>query len=156
MTVKSLLAARVDRLGERAKQALQAAAVIGKQFDEPLVRAVTELGERDLAAVLGTLQEAEFIHLVTPYPQPQYAFKHPLTREVAYQSQLGERRARMHAAVAAALETLRADRLGEHAALIAYHWEASGMRFEAMRWQRRAALKVSNIKVKARRPARTR
>jgi predicted ATPase len=71
-------------------------------------------------------------------------------RDVAYRAQLGERRARLHAAVATALEQLRADRLGEHASLIAHHWEASGMRFEAARWTRRAALKVANIKVKRR------
>jgi hypothetical protein len=45
------------------------------------------------------------------------------------------------------LEKLRADRLGEHASLIAHHWEASGVRLEAARWKRRAALKVANIKV---------
>ncbi|TMA46920.1 MAG: hypothetical protein E6J83_05555 [Deltaproteobacteria bacterium] len=74
---------------------------------------------------------------------------------MAYQSQLAERRARLHAAVAAALETLRADRLGEYASLIAHHWDASGMRFEAQRWRRRAALKVSSIKLGGRRrPAR--
>jgi predicted ATPase len=84
-----------------------------------------------------------------------YAFKHPLVREVVYRSQLNDRRARVHAAVATALEKLRADRLGEYASLIAHHWEASGMRFEAGRWKRRAALKVANIKLKGRgrRPA---
>jgi class 3 adenylate cyclase len=154
-TVQSLLAARLDRLGEHAKQVLQAAAVIGNEFDEPLLAAVGAASDGDLAAVLASLQEAEFVHLVSPYPQPQYAFKHPLTREVAYQSQLALPRSRTHASVAAALETLRKDRLGEHAALIAHHWEASGMRFEAARWQRRAALKVSNIKVRGRRRAPT-
>jgi predicted ATPase len=68
-------------------------------------------------------------------------------RDVAYRSQLAERRARLHAAVATALEKLRADRLGEHASLIAHHWEASGVRLEAARWKRRAALRVANIKV---------
>jgi predicted ATPase len=101
------------------------------------------------------LQDAEFIRLVSPVPHPQCAFKHPLTRDVAYESQLGERRARMHAGVAAALQTLRANRLGEFAALIAYHWGAAGMRFEAARWQRRAALKVSNIKVRSRQTPRS-
>jgi adenylate cyclase len=140
----------VDRLGERVKQVLQAAAVIGKEFDQRLLEAVSGLASDDLAAALGSLQDAEFIRLVSPVPQPQYAFKHPVTRDVAYDSQLGERRARMHAGVAAALQALRADRLGEFAALIAYHWGAAGMRFEAARWRRRAALRVSNIKVKSR------
>jgi adenylate cyclase len=150
-TVQSLLAARIDRLDPCAKRVLQAAAVVGKEFDEPLLRELGGFDDRDVTTALGTLQAAEFVHLVTPYPQPQYAFKHPLTRDVAYHSQLGDQRAKLHATVAAALERLRAERLGEYASLIAHHWDASGMRFEAERWRRRAALKVSNIKIKSRR-----
>jgi adenylate cyclase len=150
-TVQALLTARIDRLGEKAKDLLQ--------VDEPLLREVGGLGDGpDLNAVLDSLQDEEFFSLVTLSPRPAYAFKHPLVREVAYVSQLGERRARVHAAVAAALEKLHSDRLGEYASLIAHHWEASGMRFEAARWKRRAALKVANIKVSSRgvRPRRTR
>jgi len=148
VTVQALLTARIDRLGENAKDLLRVASVIGKQFDEPLLREVSGLGEgHALNAVLDSLQDEEFFTLVTLSPTPEYAFKHPLVREVAYVSQLGERRAQVHAAVAAALEKLRSDRLGEYASLIAHHWEASGMRFEAARWKRRAALKVANIKV---------
>jgi class 3 adenylate cyclase len=154
-TVQSLLAARIDRLGERAKHVLQTAAVIGQEFDEPLLAEVTGLGDDDLGAALGGLEEGEFLRLLTLSLRPAYAFKHPLVREVAYRSQLNDRRARVHAAVATALEKLRADRLGEYASLIAHHWEASGMRFEAARWKRRAALKVANIKLRGRgrRPA---
>jgi adenylate cyclase len=146
-TVQSLLAARIDRLGEQAKHLLQAAAVIGKQFDEPLLGEVSGLDGHDLGAALAALQDGEFMRLVAPSPRPEYAFKHPLMRDVAYRSQLAERRARLHAAVATALEKLRADRLGEHASLIAHHWEASGVRLEAARWKRRAALRVASIKV---------
>ncbi|PYN42530.1 MAG: hypothetical protein DMD95_16525 [Candidatus Rokuibacteriota bacterium] len=152
-TVQALLAARIDRLGEPAKRLLQSAAVIGKQFDEALLREVSGLvDEHDLDAALRALQEEEFLRLVTLSPQPEYTFKHPLMGDVAYRSQLGERRARLHAAVATALEKLKADRLGEYASLIAHHWEVSGMRFEAARWKRRAALRVASIKVRRRRP----
>ena len=153
-TVQSLLAARLDRIGESAKHVLQAAAVIGVQFDEPLLGEVCGLDPRDLGAALDELQDGELVRLLTPAPTAEYAFKHPLMRDVAYGSQLSERRARLHGAVARALERLRADRLGEHAALIAHHWETSGMRFEAARWKRRADLRVANIKLggRARRP----
>ena len=39
-TVQAVLAARIDRLGEREKAVLQTAAVIGKEFSEPILRAV--------------------------------------------------------------------------------------------------------------------
>src|SRR5262249_17128432 len=149
-SVQSLLAARVDRLEENVKDVLQTAAVIGKRFDEPLLREVVGLDGHTLGTALEALEEAELVHEVQPYPDLQFAFRHPLAQEGAYHSQLAERRARLHAVVAAAIEKLRADRLGEHAALIAHHWEAAGMRYEAARWRRRAALQVSSIRVRGR------
>src|SRR5919197_6141644 len=114
-TVQSLLAARVDRLGAHVKDVLQTAAVIGKQFDEPLLREVVGLDDHALGAALAALQETEFIHEVEPYPRAEYAFRHPLTQEVAYHSQLAERRTRLHAAVAGAIEKPRAERLRQDA-----------------------------------------
>src|SRR5439155_1377617 len=132
-TVQAALAARIDRLAEREKVVLQTAAVIGKGFPEPVLRRVAALSEADLAAALRALVTAEFIHATALHPEAAYAFKHPLTQEVAYHSQLGDGRARLHAAVAAALQELHSDHLGEYASLIAHHWEAAGMRFEAAR-----------------------
>jgi adenylate cyclase len=69
----------------------------------------------------------------------EYAFRHPLTQEVAYASQLGEARARAHGAVARAISELDAGRLDERAALLAHHWEQTGDTLEAARWHARAA-----------------
>ena len=49
------------------------------------------------------LVAGEFVSERELYPEAVYAFKHPLTQEVAYDSQLRERRARIHAAVARAV-----------------------------------------------------
>ncbi len=144
-TVQALLAARIDRLGEREKQLLQAAAVIGKDFPEPILqRVVGEIGrlplsETDLRAALRLLKDAEFIYEQSLYPVAEYTFKHPLTQEVALRSQLQERRRRTHAAVARALEAAHADRLDETAALLAHHYEEAGEAGAAARWHRRAA-----------------
>src|SRR5262249_13496755 len=73
------------------------------------------------------------------YPIAEYAFRHPLTQEVAYRSQLTERRIRVHAAVARAIEELEPGKLGERAALLTYHWEHAGNAQEAAKWHRRAA-----------------
>jgi adenylate cyclase len=138
-TVQAVVAARIDRLPEREKQLLQAAAVIGREFAEPVLEAVAELPAGDLAESLRVLTGAEFLYEQSLYPVAEYAFKHPLTQEVAYGSQLGERRARVHAAVARAIERLDADKLDERSALLAHHWEAAGEALEAARWHARAA-----------------
>ena len=66
----------------------QTAAVIGREFTEPILRRVVELPEIDLAAALQKLTSAEFIYEEALYPQAQYTFKHALTQEVAYNSLL--------------------------------------------------------------------
>ena len=85
-TVQPLLAARIDRLPEREKHLLQTAAVIGRRFSEPLLAQVAELPEQELVASLGVLQSAEFILAEALYPLAEYAFKHPLTEQVARES----------------------------------------------------------------------
>ena len=146
-SIQSLLAARIDRLGAEAKDVLATAAVIGKQFESALLLDVSGLDERTLAVAIAALEGGDLIHEMPGAHPARYAFRHPLTQEVAYHAQLADRRARLHGAVAAALVRLCADRLGEHAELIAHHWTAAGMRYEATRWRRRAALRVSSIKL---------
>jgi class 3 adenylate cyclase/tetratricopeptide (TPR) repeat protein len=138
-TVQSVLAARIDRLPEQKKQMLQTASVIGKTFSEPILRRVAELGDGDLPAALHVLTSAEFLYQEALYPEVEYTFKHPLTQEVAYRSQLVERRARVHGAVARAIEERDSGKLGERAALLAHHWEHAGEAREAAKWHRRAA-----------------
>jgi tetratricopeptide (TPR) repeat protein len=93
----------------------------------------------DLAAVLAALKRAEFVYEQALYPVAEYAFKHPLTQEVAYGSQLQERRRATHAAVARALEAAGGTRGDEQAALLAHHWEAAGEALLAAHWHSRAA-----------------
>ncbi len=138
-TVHSVLAARVDRLPEREKRLLQTASVIQKEFAESILEQVARLPEEDLAEGLAALIQGEFLLQRALYPEREYAFKHPLTQEVAYRSLLGERRAQLHGSVARAIEAMHEDKLGEHAALLAYHWEQAGDKPTAARWHARAA-----------------
>jgi adenylate cyclase len=131
--------ARIDRLAEREKQVLQTAAVIGKTFPEGVLSEVAELPELDLRRTLEGLKGGEFIYESAIYPELEYTFKHPLTQEVAYGTQLTERRQRIHAAVARTLAELDPEKLDEHAALLAHHWGGAGETLEAARWHRRAA-----------------
>jgi class 3 adenylate cyclase/tetratricopeptide (TPR) repeat protein len=138
-SVHAVLAARIDRLPEREKRVLQMAAVIGKAFPEPVLAEVADLPGADLAAALAALEGTELIYQEALYPVAEYAFKHPLTQQVALESQLGSRRRRIHAAVARALEQALPQQLDEQAAVIAHHLEQAGEDLEAARWHRHAA-----------------
>jgi adenylate cyclase len=144
-TVQSVLAARLDRLPEREKRLLQTASVLGKEFSGALLEAVVAtsarhaLGAAELAEALAGLASAEFLFEAALYPEVEYAFKHLLTQEVAYKSQLATRRAALHAEVARAIERLDADKLDERATLLAYHWRQAGEALLAARWHARAA-----------------
>ena len=124
-TVQAVLAARIDRLAEREKQVLQTAAVIGREFAEPILGRVVELPEAELAAALRKLRAAELIYEEALYPQAEYIFKHALTQEVAYNSLLNERRLTLHEKAGEAIEMVFDGRLEEHWSQLAHHFSHS-------------------------------
>ncbi len=140
-TVQAVLAARIDRLAEREKRVLQTAGIIGKNFARPLLAQIIEAHGRaplpaaELDGALRLLCDLDFLFERALYPVAEYAFKHPLTHEVAYGSQLQERRRAVHAALARALEEP-----GAAPALLAYHWDEAGEIEPAAHWHREAAL----------------
>ena len=142
-TVQTILRSRIDRLPSAAKHLLQTAAVIGKVFARPLLaRVVAETHpelESDLDATLAQLFDSEFIYEEAIYPVQEYAFKHALTLEVAYNTQLADRRRPLHAATARALVDTAGTKADEHAALIARQWEGAEEWLEAARWYAQAA-----------------
>jgi predicted ATPase len=81
-TVQATIAARIDRLDPKAKRTLSAASVVGSNFGVDLV---TALG---IEPSLDDLVKAELIDQIRFTPCAQYAFRHPLVRAVAYESQL--------------------------------------------------------------------
>ena len=132
-TVQATIAARIDRLDAKAKRTLSAAAVVGSRFGVDLL---TVLG---IEPTLDELVTAELIDQVRFASRAEYAFRHPLVRAVAYESQLKSERARLHRRLAAAIESRELESVDENAALIATHLEAAGELAEAYRWHMRAA-----------------
>ncbi len=116
--LQSTISARIDRLSAAAKKTLNAASVIGVRFDTAL------LGELVGDADVEPLVAAEVVDQVAFVDPAEYAFRHPLTRTVAYESQLKSDRAQLHRRLAAAIEARGAG--DENAALIAQHMEGAG------------------------------
>jgi class 3 adenylate cyclase len=119
-TVQAVVSARVDLLPATEKAALQAAAVAGRTFwDTPVIELLDGV-EPDFQL----LETRDFIHRhagSTMEGEREYAIKHAVTLEVAYESVPKARRARLHATFAAWLEGFGEGR-DEHAALLAHHY----------------------------------
>jgi hypothetical protein len=154
-SVHSVVAARIDLLAPEEKAALQAASVVGRVFWLGPVMELLGGVEFDVRA----LEERDFIRrraTSTIAGEREYAFKHSLTREVAYGSLPLARRARLHASLAAWLERVGEGR-DEHAPLLAHHYaeavrpehadlawagddgKVERLRERALTWLRRAA-----------------
>ncbi len=137
-TVQAILAARIDRLPADEKDLLQALAVMGKEFTLELVRAVTTKSDDELNRMLNDLQLSEFIYEQPAVGDVEYAFKHALTQEVAYNSVLLERRRPLHERIGAALEAAFAENLDDQLPELAHHYSRSGNADKAAEYLQRA------------------
>ncbi len=124
-TVQAVLAARIDLLDAVEKRALQRAAVVGRVFWPPPVERLLN-GDRDrLRETLVRLEDRELVasRLSSSIAgEPEFIFKHVLTREVAYESLPRRERADAHAAVALWIEETAGERSREFLELLSYHY----------------------------------
>jgi len=130
--VQDVLARRLARLPDATRSSLATAAVVGRQFDGPTLAAVLDAPDD---GVLDLLEPALDAGLVVEEGIDRYSFAHALVRDSLYGGLSASRRARQHAAVAAALE-------GSHrSSEEARHWLAAGPSHAATAWRaaRRAA-----------------
>lgn len=137
-----LLAARVDRLGETARQVLGAAATIGRSFDTETLRRTSGRSDEETVAALEELV-ADGILRERPGERPGYDFSHQKLRALVYEQTALARRQLLHRRVAAALAGPRP--LGEHAALVAQHLRLAGDRAAAAEQYRLAAEHAASV-----------
>src|SRR5260370_18125424 len=113
-TVQAILASRIDRLPQDAKDLLQTLAVTGREFPLSLIRTVVTKSDDELNRTLNDLQVGEFIYEQPPVGDIEYTFKHALTQEVAYHSVLVDRRKLLHQRAGEGIEDFVADKLAHH------------------------------------------
>ena len=142
-TIQAVLAARIDRLAPDEKRLLQTAAVIGTEIAVPLLQAITEIPAEALPHALAHLQALELIYEKRRFPESVYLFKHALTQDVAYHSLLAQRRQELHRLTGGVIETLYADRLTEHDAMLAYHFSEATEWTKALEYFLKAAQKAA-------------
>ena len=141
-TIQGVIAARIDRLPEAPKRALQMASVIGREFSRRLLDRMADGPER-IETVLRELIALELIHEKRVFPELEYIFKHALTQEVTYASLLVQRRRELHRRIGLAVEDLYADRLAEHYEILAHHFEKAEVWGKALDYYLKAADKAA-------------
>jgi predicted ATPase len=129
--VRMAISRRLSHLSALANKTLVVAAVVGREFDFPLLRAaLPDAGEE---ALLHAIDEALQALVIEPHPsrgEEWYQFRHALIRDALYESIPRSRRARWHATIAQALEILLGDRVEDRAAELARNAASAGALIE--------------------------
>ncbi|MBI2202407.1 MAG: AAA family ATPase, partial [Candidatus Rokubacteria bacterium] len=117
-SVRASTASRLERLSDRGRELATVAAVIGREFEFPVLQRASGLTEPETAEGLEELVRRRVLREVGE----AFDFVHDRVREVAYTSLLAPGRKLLHAAVGRALEALHASRLAEVSDRLAHHW----------------------------------
>ena len=120
--VREVTSRRLRRLGDDARQAVVAGAVIGREFDFELLEHVigdTLAGD----ALVAALEEAVQARVIRESGRVgDYAFAHALVRATLYDGISRLRRARLHGRVGEALAALRGADVDDYLPQLAYHF----------------------------------
>jgi class 3 adenylate cyclase len=139
-TIRGIVAARLDALPQDERAVMLDAAVVGKVFWRGALSCLSEDPGR-LREVLGALEQRDLIrreHASAIEGDQQFAFKHVLIRDVAYEVLPRAERLRRHEGVARFLEQ-ETPEVGEAAAQLAHHWRAAGRNDRAITYALAAA-----------------
>jgi len=123
-TLVELLTAKMDRLGP-AKEVIQVASLLGREFSAELLAAV--VGDvDDLDAIMRTLVDQRFVSRRGVGGRSVYLFRHALLQDSARQSLLRRPRQRHHRRIADVLTTQLAGTPEASPELVGHHLEMAG------------------------------
>jgi DNA-binding SARP family transcriptional activator len=119
--VREVVAMRLGRLSEETDKVLHVAAVVGTEFEPPMVQVAGGFSEE---ALLSALDEATSARLVIEVPGAllRYRFAHAIVRATLHDELTSARRTALHRRVATAIELLHAGVHDEYLPALAHHW----------------------------------
>lgn len=129
-SIQSVLTARIDRLSNQVKETVKAAAVIGREFELPVLSEVMKgsgnfipIFENADNALQEQVKTAERAQIWQAVNELRYIFRHALLREAVYDMQLKTRLRELHRLIAEAIESLYADNIEQHYVDLVFHYE---------------------------------
>lgn len=144
-SVQAVITSRIDRLPHDERRILQAGAVIGRTFWTSVAAQLAGLAPEDAVRATAGLVAKEFVARrlqSTIADEDEYAFRHNLTRDVAYGMLPRSQRQRAHGEAARWFEARLGPRIEEVIEVVAEHLRLAGDDARAAGYLRRAAGKA--------------
>ncbi|MFL5661320.1 MAG: ATP-binding protein, partial [Ktedonobacteraceae bacterium] len=140
--VHAVLVGRLLQLSASAREFVELAATIGREFTLDLLSTV---GNTDTDSVVCALDELWHKRIVREHGANSYDFTHDKLREVAYGEISSPQRRMLHRRVAQALEAIHAEDLDAVSGQIASHYERAGLIEQALPSYQRAAAVAQRV-----------
>lgn len=129
-SISGIMTARIDRLSHILKETVKTAAVIGREFELPILSEVMLAHEEYIRSngnsklvLQEQVETAEKGQIWQAMNELRYIFRHSLLREAIYDMQLKTRLRELHAMIAKAIEKIYANQLEERYIDLAFHYE---------------------------------
>jgi class 3 adenylate cyclase/tetratricopeptide (TPR) repeat protein len=144
-SIGAVLTARIDRLSLLVRETVKAAAVIGREFELPILSEVMLTHEAFLrrngnapAVLREQIQTAERGQIWQAMNELRYIFRHTLLREAIYDMQLKTRLRELHLSIARAIEKVYAERIEERYIDLAFHYEQADIKHTTQKYLKKA------------------
>jgi DNA-binding CsgD family transcriptional regulator/tetratricopeptide (TPR) repeat protein len=134
--LEQVITQRIGRLGDRAETLLEAAAIVGQEWDLEVVERALTWQEHQILPALEAGLKAQIVSADAGRTD-RYRFTHALFRDVLYAQPAARRRRQFHARVGMVLESLAGDghEFAANPAALAYHFAAAEMWEQAARYR---------------------
>ncbi len=140
--VHAVLVGRLLQLSASAREFVELAATIGREFTLDLLSSGSLAGAESAVRALDELWHKR---IVREHGANSYDFTHDKLREVAYAEISAPQRRLLHRRVAQALEALHAEDLDAVSGQLASHYERAGMIEQALPYYQRAAAVAQRV-----------
>jgi predicted ATPase/tRNA A-37 threonylcarbamoyl transferase component Bud32 len=144
-TVKSVLKARIDRLGEECQNALTMASFVGNDFTFDALCGVTGVEEDKLLETMEKILKSGLVKERVIRGEDVYSFADIMVRDVVHEEISHLRHKKLHGAVGHALEEVYAKKIDEHLSELALHFLESGETDRALDYFLKAGEKAQKV-----------